>query len=421
VPILPPSEASSDAARDRAPRRVLLVDCDCFFVQVARLEDPERLGEVPCLLVGGSASGRGVVTSASYDARDYGVRSAMPTAEALRLCPHATVVPVPGAACRRRSREVVEVLRRLSPVVEAASIDEFYLDLSGTERMLAPETLVESCARIRRTVLEETGVSVSIGGGTNRLVAKLATRRAKPGGVHVVPPGDESAFLAEHDLGDLPGVGPALVESLRRRGLVTVRDALPVERDWLERWIGEGRGGWLYEQIRGVDSRPVGAGDGRKSISSERTFPDDIDDAEELDRRLLGLVVSVAKTLRDKELRARTITVKIRDADFTTRQASHTLPEPVESDGALREVARELLAELRARRRRPARLLGVGVSTLVPRDTPHQLALFDEAGRAETERDREISRVMDDLRDRFGDEAIGPGRLLGGPDDRRRR
>ena len=165
-------------------KRILLVDCDAFFVQVARLEDPEGAGKAPLLIVGGSPTGRGVVTSASYEARAYGVRSAMPTAHALRLCPDATVVGVPRSAVSARSQSVKEALMDLSPVVQAASVDEFYLDLTGTERLFQNESFAETAWRIRETVLERTKVSVSLGGGTRRVIAKLATNFAKPAGVH---------------------------------------------------------------------------------------------------------------------------------------------------------------------------------------------------------------------------------------------
>lgn len=400
-----------DTDRD-PPRRVLLVDCDMFFVQVARLHDPEGAGRERLLLVGGSPTGRGVVTSASYEAREYGVRSGMPTARALRLCPRATVVGVPRKAVSRKSREVVRVLEDLSPVVQAASVDEFYLDLTGTERLFHGESLEATARRMRAEVLERTEVSVSVGGGTNRLVAKMAVRRAKPGGVHIVDPGEEDAFLREHALADIPGVGPALAETLAGRGLVTVEDALPVQLAWLQEWLGKGRGRWLHDRIRGRDAAPVRAHEPRKSVSTERTFGEDLHDEAGIERELIRLAGSVAQTLRGKGLRARTVTVKVRDADFRTRQSGHTLPDPVESDTAVTSVARGLLRELRVKRRVGVRLLGVGLSNLVDRDAPAQLPLFPEAGRSETVRDRAVSRVLDDVRDRFGDDAIGPARTL---------
>jgi DNA polymerase-4 len=398
-------------------RRILLVDCDAFFVQVARLVDPEGAGRARLLIVGGSPSGRGVVTSASYEARAYGVRSAMPTAQALRLCPDALVVGVPRGVVAEKSREVRSVLQDLAPVVQAASVDEFYLDLSGTERLFAGEPLEASAQRIREAVLRRARISVSIGGGTRRVIAKLATSKAKPAGVYVVPPGGEQDFLETLDLADLPGVGPSLVETLRLRGLVRVRDAVAVQREWLERWLGKRRGAWLYRRVRGLDDSEVDPHERRRSISSERTFFRDLERDEELERRLLEISGSVASTLRDQRLRARTVTVKLRDHDFRTRTRSRTLPEPVESDAAIHEAARQLLRELREGRRAPARLLGVGLSGLSEQEEAHQLGLFSAPVAGETERDRSVSRVVDELRTRFGREAVRPGRMLEDVDD----
>ncbi len=404
-------------------RSILLVDCDAFFVQVARLEDPEGAGRAERLLVGGR-SGRGVVTSASYPARAFGVRSGMPMAEALRLCPDALVVPVPRGACVARSRAIRAQLETLAPVVQAASIDEFYLDLTGTGRLFGGEPLAASATRIRAHVLAATGVSVSIGGGTNRLVAKLAAGRAKPWGkrpgtgVHVVPPGHEARFMAGFRVRDIPGVGPALAGTLEARGVQTVPELVALEPAWLARWIGEGRARWLLDRATGRDTSPVTPGEGRKSISSERTFGVDVPpgasgDAE-LERRLVELVLSVGSTLREKALRARTVTVKLRDADFTTRQRSRTLAEPIESDRAIHEVAHALFVDLRARGR-PSRLLGVGVSGFDEEAGQLDLLAGDpDAGLPplESERDRTLSRVADRLRARFGEDALRPGRVV---------
>jgi DNA polymerase-4 len=396
------------------PRRILLVDCDAFYVQVARLLDPEGAGRAHLLIVGGSATGRGVVTSASYEARAYGVHSAMPTGQALRLCPEATVVNVPRGGVVEKSREVRHALHDLAPVVQAASIDEFYLDLTGTERLFKGETLEDTARRYRETVLERTRISVSIGGGTRRVIAKLAAGRAKPAGVHIVPPGGEQAFLNTLELSDLPGVGPSLVESLTRRGLVRVEDALGVQREWLQRWFGERRGAWLYRRVRGLDDSEVDPNEARKSISSERTFSRDLDDDPELEGRLLELAGSVATTLRHKGMRAKTVTVKLRDADFSTRSHARTVSTGLESDAAIFQVARDLLRELRAERRVPARLIGVGLSGLADADEPTQLGLFEETvGQEETPKDRAVSQAVDRLRSMFGDDAVRPGRLLG--------
>ncbi|MYA42262.1 MAG: DNA polymerase IV [Gemmatimonadetes bacterium] len=391
------------------------MDCDMFFVQVARLEDPEGAGTEPLLLVGGR-SNRGVITSASYAAREFGVRSGMPTMRALQLCPDAVVVPVPRGACVERSRAVRAVLRKLSPVVQAASIDEFYLDLTGTERMLGREDLAVTADRIRRTVRETTDIAVSLGGGTQRVVAKVATRLAKPDGVHVVPPGEEAAFMTRFCLSDLPGIGPAFLRQLEAKGLHTVTDAAAVEREWLARWFGPARGAWLWERVRGIDASEVDASDRRKSISSERTFFADIDDDEELERRLLKLSGSVGNQLRSRDLRARTVTVKIRDQDFRTRQAGNTMPEGVETDRVIFAAATSLLHRLRHRRRTGVRLLGVGLSNLVRQAPSTQFDLFGERPALETERDRTIARAVDKVRDRYGRDALQPARVLDRPE-----
>ena len=398
----------------QGPRKILLVDCDSFFVQVARLEDPGGAGRRRLLLVGGR-SNRGVVTSASYAAREFGVRSGMPTRQARALCPGAVVVPVPRGACVERSRAVRAVLEELSPVVQAASIDEFYLDLAGTGRLLKGEDLAATADRIRRTVRKRTEIAVSLGGGTQRVVAKVATRLAKPDGVHVVPAGEEAAFMSQFPLRDLPGIGPAFLERLKKKGLATCADAAAVEREWLARWFGSSRGAWLWQRVRGIDPSEVRVRERRKSISSERTFFRDLDDDDELERRLLQLSSSVGGQLRAGELRARTVTVKLRDRDYRTRQAGSTMPEGVETDRAIFLVAASLLHDLRHRRRTPARLLGVGVSNLVRQAPAEQLDFFGGRASLESERDRTIARAVDRIRDRYGREALRPARALDEP------
>jgi DNA polymerase IV len=396
-------------------KRLLLLDCDQFFVQCARLADPDGAGREPLLLVGGSPDGRGVVTSASYETRRFGCRSAMPTAHALRLCPDAKVVPVPREMCGRKSREVRAVLQGFTPLVEAASIDEAYLDLTGTEALYRGESLAETAARIQAAVKAETDITVSIGGGSTRVVAKLAAERAKPAGVFVVGPGSEANFMADHELRDIPGVGPVLAERLRTMGLVSVRDALGLEASQLEAMLGPGRGAWLHERIRGIGSDVVEPESEAKSMSREETFPRDLQDDDELRRELMALAIRVASDLRRQALRARTVTVKIKDGDFRSRTASRTLDHPLESDRAILSVATELLTTLRSRRRTGARLLGVAVSHFAPADEGTQLILFDAdvaAPALETDRDRRLSRLTDTIRDRFGPGAIRPGRLF---------
>jgi DNA polymerase-4 len=393
-------------------RRILLADADAFYVSVARLVDPEGAGKTPLLIVGGSPTGRGVVTSASYEARAHGVHSAMPMARAVRLCPKAMIVPVSWEACNEKSRQIREVLKRYAPVVESASIDEFYLDLSGTERLYNDEALEATARRMRKAVLEETQLSVSIGGGTSRVVAKMAAGVAKPGGVHVVPAGEEEAFMRRFVLGDIPFVGRRFMERLGRYNLKTVSDALAAGQANLRSWLGAREGAWLWDRIHGVDSAVVVSGGDPKSISRDETFPVDIDDDELLKAELIRLVDRAAVDLREDDLLARTVTVRLRDHDFTDRQASRTLEGPVLSDRAILRVARELLGRLRKARPVPARLLGVALSSLVREDGPAQLSLLPAATieTNESEKDRAVARVVDKLREKLGDEAIALGR-----------
>jgi DNA polymerase-4 len=396
--------------------RILLADADAFYVAVARLADPEGAGKARLLIVGGSAAQRGVVTSASYEARAYGVHSAMPMARAVRLCPDATVVPVPWDACVRKSAAIGAVLRRFTPVVEQASSDEFYLDLSGTEQLCGGEPLAATAHRMRDAVLAETSLTLSIGGGTSKVVAKLAAGIAKPrpggvaDGVHVVAPGAEAAFMLQFALADIPLVGPKFQERLARFGLRTVRDVVRNERETLVGWLGEREGSWLYDRARGIDRAPVEANRETKSVSRDETFATDLDDDAALAARLLALVDRASADIRESRLVARTITVKLRDADFTTRQASRTLADAVQSDRAVYAVARELLTRLRAARRVPARLLGVALSQLGAQGGEGQLSLLESPGDTlETERDRVISRMIDEVREKFGPDALGRG------------
>ena len=388
------------------------MDCDQFFVQCARLADPEGAGREPLLLVGGSSRQRGVITSASYETRPFGVHSGMPTARALRLCPAATVVPVPRSLCLQKSREIRSVLDGFSPVVEPASIDEAYLDMTGTETLYHEESLERTARRIRDDVLALTSISVSVGGGPTRVVAKLAVERAKPAGVLVVPHADVIDFMRGCQLADIPGVGPVFAAELARLGLVSVEQALHRDRMTLESWLGAPRGHWLFRRIRGIDGGEIVPDRQARSMSREETFPADIDDDEELETRLLALAVRLGADLRNHELRARTVTVKLRDADFRTRQAARSLDSAIESDRALFNAARDRLASLRGARRIPARLVGIAASGLEPAATPVQLNAFDDST-PETDRDRRLARTTDELRRRFGRNAVVPGRLLG--------
>jgi DNA polymerase-4 len=400
-------------------RRILLADADAFFVAVARMVDPDGAGREPLLIVGGTRESRGVVCSASYEARKFGVRSAMPIARALRLCPKAMCVPVPRRACSEKSREIRTVLERYSPVVEGASVDEWYMDLAGTEG-LYHEPLEATAMRIREAVRRETTLSVSIGGGTSKLVAKMAVERAKPkpgtsaNGVHIVSAGHEGEFLATFTLAEIPMVGPRFQERLAKLGMVKVADVLQYDLATLLQWLSAREAEWLYERVRGIDHGEVESHGDAKSISRDETFGADINDDDELMRELLALVTRAARDLRGDALTARTVSVRLRDFDFKTRRASRTLDRAVISDRVILEVARALLMKLRAARRVPARLIGVGLSSLAVDATADQLTLFErEDGKlSETDRDRLLARTVDRVRARFGDKGILPARLV---------
>jgi len=401
-----------------AARRILLADADAFFVAVARRVDPEGAGRARLLIVGGRPGSRGVVCSASYEARTFGVRSAMPISRALRLCPAAMCVPVPRGECSRLHRAIARVLGQFAPTVEAASIDEWYLDLSGTEALYRNAPLADTAARIRAAVSAETGLSVSLGGGTNRLIAKLAVELAKPRpgteatGIFVVAPGEEESFMRRFDLADIPGVGPRFRARLEQAGLRTVRDLLSREPAALARSIGTNETAWLLARAHGQGGDSVVSRDRSRSLSHEETFARDIGEDGALERELLALSAAVASDLRAHRLTTRTISVKLRDADFRTRRASRTLAAPVVGDRIIFATARELLRKLRRARRVPARLLGIALTTLEGAEADAQLSLLtDDGTQGDTPRDRTLAHTVDAVRAKFGRTAIGPGSI----------
>ena len=395
-------------------RRILLADADAFYVAVARAVDPEGAGKAPLLIVGGSRESRGVVCSASYETRKFGVRSAMPIARALRLCPDAVCVPVPFKACIQKSAEIRKLLHQFSPVVEGASIDEWYLDLTGTEGVYHHEPLETTAQRIRSALRQATGLTLSIGGGTNKLIAKMAVDRAKPSaggsGVVIIAPGAEEAFLRSCTLADIPLVGPKFQARLARYGLITVTDVLRHDLAALERWMSKREARWLWNRVRGRDEDDVFHRPMNRGISRDETFGKDLREDTDIERELLRLVTRAAADMRGDGLTARTVAVRLRDWDFKTRSAQRTLPEPVVSDRVILRVAHELLGSLRSARRVPARLVGVRLSGLVKAPVTDQLVILSE----ETERDRGLTRAVDRVRGKFGAKSILPGGIVEG-------
>ena len=399
------------------PRSILLSDCDVFYVQLARMADPEGAGREPLLIVGGSAESRGVVCSATYEVRKYGVRSGMPISRAVKLCPQAMCVPVPRGLCSEKSEEIYHVLQRFAPDVESASPDEAYMDLTTTmDSVYRGRTLEEIAHMVRAAVERETGIRVSMGGGTSKLIAKLAVEPAKPrdgrggNGVYVVAPGDEAAFVARLKLAEIPGIGPKFQEQLAKYGWYEVKDLLDVPREELERRLGERTTDWLLDVIHGVDDSTVHQREEPKSMGREETFARDIMDDRELEVEMLQLVDRVTSDLRESGYSARTITVKIKDSDFKRRSAAETLEEPITTYHAMAPVAKELLRGLRKRRRVAARLIGVTASHLQRLGAEEQLVLFrNDGAHVETDRQRELAAAMDSVRGKFGRKALKIG------------
>src|SRR5690606_1797663 len=296
--------------------RIAHVDLDAFFVEVCRREDPS-LRDVELLVVGGRRDSRGVVQSASYAARKFGIRSGMPIGEAVRRCPEATFVRGEFNAYRRASRQVRSVLERFAPIVVMTGLDEGYLDLSGTD-LLHPVSLLDFATRIRNAVFEESQLDCSIGIGPNRVIAKIASDYAKPRGICEVRPGWERGFLAGLPLKALPGIGPRTAEQLASRGLTEVHQVQSMSVEQLSALVGRDTALILARRAEGRGSATLTRRERPKSVSRETTFRRDISDAAELDRVLLMLAARVAAQLRDEELVAGAVVLKLRHADFTT-------------------------------------------------------------------------------------------------------
>jgi DNA polymerase IV len=350
-------------------RRILHCDMDCFYAAVHMRDDPELRGKP--VVIGGPPDSRGVVAAASYEARAFGVRSAMPASRARRLCPRAVFLKPDFPRYRAESERVFAIFRQFTEIVQVVSIDEAYLDVTDA---LAPWGSATAVAQeIRRRVRDERQLTVSVGVGPNRLVAKIASDADKPDGLTVVKPGRVRAFLDPLAVRALPGVGPATERRLRELGLETVAQLRRCDAARLERTLGR-YGAQLARYARGIDERPVRVETERKSLSSERTYDRDLEEPARLRAELDRLADSVARGLTKREISARTVTIKVRYDDFTTVTRSLTLPLPTADARVLRRIARTLLARTEAGSR-SVRLLGVGGSGLVD-GSIEQLDLF---------------------------------------------
>ncbi|MDO8151979.1 DNA polymerase IV [Isoptericola sp. b408] len=402
------ADVRRDWGSDEDGATILHVDMDAFFASVELARRPELRGRP--VIVGGRD--RGVVLAATYEARAYGVRSAMAMSQALRRCPQAVVVRPDHQAYRDVSRSVMEMLGDITAVVEQVSVDEAYLDVAGARRRLGLPT--EIGAALRERVRSEHGVTCSVGIGRNKLVAKLASTHAKPDGLLLVPRDATEPFLRALPVGALTGVGDKTEAVLARWGITTVAQLADSEVDVLRTAVGPVAGQHLHDLAWGRDSRPVVAGRPERSIGAESTFERDLRDTDDLVARLRELADRVAARLRRHDVLARTVTLKLRTSDFRTVNRSRTLEAPTDVAQELFSVARELLVGV-DRGGLAVRLVGVRAENLRPRSgLSSQPTLFDaEDDRGEARREAEIA--VDAVRARFGRSAVALGASFAPP------
>ena len=389
----------------RSPRTILHLDMDAFYAAIEQRDKPELRGKP--VVVGADprgGRGRGVVSTASYEARRFGVGSAMPISKAYRLCPHAAYVSVDMDHYVSVAKQIKEILREVTDLVEPVSIDEAFLDVTDAGRTHG--TGEQVARHLKQRIRDETKLTASVGVATSKLVAKVASDMRKPDGLVVVPPGEEEAFLAPLPVRRLWGVGPKAEEALLKVGVVTIGDLARCPPERLARRVGT-HGLDLIRLARGQDERAVSGDAGRaKSVGQEHTYDSDTADLVRLRRTLLDIADGVARRLRKHDLRGRTITLKYRDETFRTLTRSETLPRPTDASDVLFEVAWRHFEGVH--RGVKVRLLGIYVSGF---PTPDQLELFPEPK-------SEADRVRDAVNERFGRAALQRASLLGSAERR---
>lgn len=405
----PPTGPADGPAADDRGCTILHVDMDAFYASVELRQRPELRGKP--VIVGGGGS-RGVVLSATYEARAFGVRSAMPVMRARRLCPHATFLPPDFAAYTQASHGVMEVFRSITPLVEPLSLDEAFLDVRGAMRRLGRPVAIAEL--IRGRIADEQRITCSVGVATTKFVAKLASARCKPDGLLVVPADGVVGFLHPLPVGALWGVGERTEEQLLRLGLTTVGDIANTPEDTLRRSLGEAAGAHLYALAWGRDARSVVPHEPDKSIGAEETFGSDVDDADIVRRELLRLAERTAARLRATGQVGRTVSIKVRFADFTTITRARTLDVATDVGRVVYETARSLFDGLGLQRAR-LRLVGVRVEGLLPGSAATEQLLLG----APEHGWRDAEQAVDRASLRFGAGAVRPAALVGPDEDRR--
>lgn len=393
--------------RDDLGSPILHVDMDSFYASVEVVEDPRLEGKP---VVVGGRSARGVVTAATYEARDFGIRAGMPSMRARALCPHAVFLPGRRDLYLEYSRRVMEILSDFTPHVEPISIDEAFLDVAGAGRWLGSPVVVAQ--ELRRTVRAETGLPASVGIASTKTLAKIASGKAKPDGLFLVPAKDAVRFLHSLDISDLPGVGRRTQEVLRGRGINTIGQLASVGRFELVEWLGEAQAHRLGNLAWNRDRDRVGPKDREKSISTERTFETNILDKDDLKKQILRSSHQCATRLRKAGLVGWTVTLKLKDPNFVTRTRSRTLIAPTDVGREIAEAASDLL-DSAALPGGGVRLLGVGVSGLVGEEDGVATLLDHDP------KPRAAEQVMDLARKKFGGQALKPASLLDSQEPRR--
>ncbi|MBE7698932.1 DNA polymerase IV [Oerskovia sp. Sa1BUA8] len=390
-----------DWGDDETGCSILHVDMDAFFASVELTRRPELVGRP--VIVGGAE--RSVVLAATYEARAFGVHSAMPMALARRLCPQAVVVPPDHGAYQDASRAVMEIVREITALVEQISIDEAFLDVSGARRRLGAPTLIAQALRAR--VRAEVGITCSVGIASTKFVAKLASTHAKPDGMLLIPAAATVDFLRTLPVGALWGVGERTEKVLAGWGISTVAELADTDVATLQAAVGKAAGAHLHDLAWGRDPRPVDPGRTEQSIGAETTFAQDLYDPAVIGSALLGLADRCATRLRSQSFVARTVSVKVRTSDFRTLTRSRTLASPTDVAQEIHAVALELVRGV-DRRGLPVRLVGVRAEGLERREDAVEQPTLEESVREGAGAQRAAERTLDQIRGRFGMNSIGP-------------